>query len=352
LPVIVPRLRREARRARARVRRALWPATQASVAAGLSWYVAHNLLGHPQPFFAPVAALIAVGTVNVQRGQRSLQMAAGVLLGIGVGEPFASLLGVEAYTIAIVAFVTLTIAVGLSVGVFGNGMMFVNQAGASAVLVVALHRTGTGGERLLDAVVGGGVAVLIAVVLFPFEPLGLIRRTEQDLLRTLSTRLAELGDLLERDSPPSQGWIVSTSRSVNQAIARLAQARRDARNAARIAPRRWSAREAVARERARTHNTDLLANTTLNVLRIAADGLAFGETALAENRTGVRALARSLARLAESPQPWPVPLVEQTRADVSRALAAIEPHATPRTPLVASLLREAERDLLLVLAGS
>jgi len=44
------------RRARRRVADAGWSIVQTPVAAALAWYIAHTLLGHPQPFFAPVAA--------------------------------------------------------------------------------------------------------------------------------------------------------------------------------------------------------------------------------------------------------------------------------------------------------
>ena len=44
---------------------ALWASrlaiAQTSIAAGLAWFVAHTLLGHCGAFFAPVAAVIALG---------------------------------------------------------------------------------------------------------------------------------------------------------------------------------------------------------------------------------------------------------------------------------------------------
>ncbi|MDQ6731819.1 MAG: hypothetical protein M3022_16410, partial [Actinomycetota bacterium] len=30
----------------------LWPVAHSALAAALAWYLAHGLLGHPQPFFA------------------------------------------------------------------------------------------------------------------------------------------------------------------------------------------------------------------------------------------------------------------------------------------------------------
>src|SRR5437588_500054 len=41
------------------------PIAQSGLAAGLAWYVAHDLIGHPNAFFAPIAALIALAVVVV-----------------------------------------------------------------------------------------------------------------------------------------------------------------------------------------------------------------------------------------------------------------------------------------------
>jgi uncharacterized membrane protein YgaE (UPF0421/DUF939 family) len=103
-------------------------------------------------------------------------MVIGVLLGIGVAELLQPLIGHSTVAIAAVVLVTLIVAVGVGIGFVGEGMMFVNQAAASAILVVVLHRAGTGGERATDALVGGAVALVIGVGLFPVEPLRLLWR--------------------------------------------------------------------------------------------------------------------------------------------------------------------------------
>jgi uncharacterized membrane protein YgaE (UPF0421/DUF939 family) len=37
-----------------------WTIVEAPVAAGLAWYIAHTLLGHHDPFFAPCAAALSL----------------------------------------------------------------------------------------------------------------------------------------------------------------------------------------------------------------------------------------------------------------------------------------------------
>jgi uncharacterized membrane protein YgaE (UPF0421/DUF939 family) len=75
---------------RARVRRALWPVAQTAVAAGLAYFIAHSLVGHVQPFFAPIATTVSMSTTTDLRAQRAVQLFAGVLLGIGIGAGVAA----------------------------------------------------------------------------------------------------------------------------------------------------------------------------------------------------------------------------------------------------------------------
>ena len=44
-----------------RLRQRWWPVVEATVAATVAWILAARLVGHPQPFFAPAAALIVLG---------------------------------------------------------------------------------------------------------------------------------------------------------------------------------------------------------------------------------------------------------------------------------------------------
>jgi uncharacterized membrane protein YgaE (UPF0421/DUF939 family) len=109
-----------------RVRASVWPLALASVSAALAWLIAHRLLGHPQPFFAPIAAAIALSTSRIQRSRRIAQMVTGVLLGIGVGEVLVAILGTSTTSLGVIVLVTLAAAVISGVGFFGEGMMFAN----------------------------------------------------------------------------------------------------------------------------------------------------------------------------------------------------------------------------------
>ena len=127
---------------RERLRASAWAAAQAALAAALAWFVAHQLLGHPQPFFAPIAAAVAMSTSYFgRRGRRAVQMVIGVLLGIVIAEAMLALLGSGTVALGVTVLVTMLVALVVGAGFVGEGPMFVNQAAGSAILVVAYSGT-------------------------------------------------------------------------------------------------------------------------------------------------------------------------------------------------------------------
>ena len=63
-----------------------WQIGQCAVAAGVAWLVAADLLGHPTPFFAPVAAVVALGTSYGQRLRRVAEVTIGVAVGVFLAD--------------------------------------------------------------------------------------------------------------------------------------------------------------------------------------------------------------------------------------------------------------------------
>jgi uncharacterized membrane protein YgaE (UPF0421/DUF939 family) len=341
--------RDQASDAHGRLRAALWPAVQAAAAAGLAWLVAHDLLGHAQPFFAPIAAAIALSTSGVRRGRRILQMVGGVMLGIGIGEAASAVLGTSATAVAIVVLATMAAALLAGVGFFSEGMMFVNQSTASAILVVALHKHGTGAERLVDALVGGAVAGIIGVGLFPADPLRVLRDAEHELLRSLAGALDRVGDLLRQGIRAQPDWTLAAAQDIHSQLGGLATARMTARANVRVAPRRWHLRTAVAVEDERISSLDLLANAVLSLFRLATDALDEDDATVSGLGSSVAGLAEVLGILAKEPQPWPPKLCLEVSARVSATIEAVGSHGASRAPVIASLVRATGRDVLNVL---
>jgi uncharacterized membrane protein YgaE (UPF0421/DUF939 family) len=307
------------------------------------------VLGHSQPFFAPIAAAIALSTSQVQRFRRSLQMVAGVLLGIGLGEGLQAVLGTGTGALGVIVFITLLVSIAAGAGFFGEGMMFPNQAAASAILVVTLHRQGTGSERAVDALVGGAVALVLGVGILPAEPLSILRNAERSVIRTLADTLESVAEMLSRDELPEEDWTLRRGYELHQRLAELARARATARANVRIAPRRWRLRLAVDAEVTRTAQLDLLANAVLSLVRATTVMSAAGEPVPVELREQVVRLAGALRRLAEARQPWDRPLVSEIVATARDAAEHPAGRPAGRGDVVAAILRATAADLIRVI---
>lgn len=113
--------------------------------------MAHTVLGHPQPFFAPIAALAALAVNVGERGQRATGMVVGVGVGVLVAEVALYVAAASPLTVGLVVLTAMLVTRALTSSIIG-----VVQGGASAVFVLALQGGTPGSERLLDALVGGG----------------------------------------------------------------------------------------------------------------------------------------------------------------------------------------------------
>jgi uncharacterized membrane protein YgaE (UPF0421/DUF939 family) len=338
-------------RAERRVRRALWPAAHAALAAALAWLIARRVLGHAQPFFAPIAAAIALSTSHMQRSRRIVQMVIGVLLGILVGELGSALLGTSTVALGVIVLATMLLAVMLGAGFVGEGMMFVNQSAASAILVVAVHGHGIGGERGLDALVGGAVALVVGVILFPAAPLPRLREAEQAVLRSLRSALDEVMALLRSGEQAQSDWTLATGYEIHEQLARLAQARMTARANVRIAPRRWHLRPVVDAEDRRIARLDLLANSMLSLVRAVTGALDDHESLPAALQDQIASFATAIGLLTDTPQPWPESITHDTIEIAKRAIEQASAQRVDRTPVIASILRAGARDLLELTQG-
>lgn len=158
--------RRSLKQRRARLRSKAWLIGQSAVAAGAAWWLAQQLLGHPQPYFAPVVALVSLGTTYGQRLRRVAEMTVGVALGVFLGDVYTHFLGRGAWQITVMVAVAITLAVLLDAS-----PLLINQAAVqSLVVVTVLPNSGVAFSRWEDALVGGAVA-LVAATVVPRAPL-------------------------------------------------------------------------------------------------------------------------------------------------------------------------------------
>ncbi len=64
-----------------------------TLAATLAWLIATRIMQHHIPFFAPIAAVVALNTTLGQRGSNAIRLLVGVGMGIVVSEFALWLLG-------------------------------------------------------------------------------------------------------------------------------------------------------------------------------------------------------------------------------------------------------------------
>lgn len=251
-----------------RLRTVLWPITQTSVAAALAWYVTHDLLHHQQPFFAPISAVVCMSASNVLRARRATQMMVGVALGIAVGGGAEGFFGAGRIGIGVAVFGALSVAVLVGRGAMGQGLMFANQTAVSALLVVVFSHTGiVVTERLFDSLIGGGLALVFALVLFPADPKRLLGDARAAVLAAARETLVQTGEILKNADMPGPDWTKTVSDNLHQQVGALIEARSTAEVAVRRAPRRWASRGLIREIDAQSAQLGLFASCVLHLAR-------------------------------------------------------------------------------------
>jgi uncharacterized membrane protein YgaE (UPF0421/DUF939 family) len=307
------------RRARANLSRGtVGQFVQAAVAAGISWELALQLPNHGQPFFAPIAAAIALGAERGTRGRQAIRMMTGVSVGIVIGAAVLAVAGAGWWQIVVGTLVAFLVTTGA-----GATQMVRNQAAASAILIVALHRPGShlALQRLEDALIGGAVAVVIARFLLPIDPLPLVRDEARNLREQLAAALDEAaqaladGDREQADKAVERIWSIDDHA--------LAQSLLTARDVTRAAPRRRPMRRRVEKL------GDLYRELEASVY-------------------DAHAIATGVVRLASADEPAPPEAVAAIEA-AAGAVKAIEPaearHSAGAAHEAARRLREADSSL-------
>ena len=272
-------LRGAIRRRVRRVRGDLWGILQTTVAAGAAWFLA-NLL-HPQPFFAPAAAVIAMGVSRGGRTVRAVELVVGVAVGIVVADVLVRWLG--ANTLVLMLVVGLSMAAAL---LFGAGQILVNQAAISGILVVATLQPGSSPSpaRALDALIGGAVALLVGQVLFPRDPVRAMATAARPVVSDLAVALRALAEALRDGDEERARRALEIARSTDDDLAHFFDAVSLARETFTLRAPRKRTRERVPlyAEAAQqmdyaVRNTRVLARRALSAIR--RHGRAPGELA-------------------------------------------------------------------------
>ncbi|WP_280447197.1 FUSC family protein [Nocardia cyriacigeorgica] len=246
-----------------RLRLSALPILQCSLGAALAWFVAHYLIGHTQPFFAPTAAVVSIGISFGARLKRSVELVVGVAVGIGIGDVFISQVGTGVWQIALVVGVAMSLAVFLD-----GGTIIAMQAAGSAVLVATLLPPAAGGgfSRMIDALVGGLVGVVV-VAAIPLHPVRRAREQAAEILGVMGKSLIDgAAGLLEQDADKVHNALTAV-RATQAQLDSLRKTLEGGREISRISPLYWNSRKRLERIRATADPLDNAIRNTRVLLR-------------------------------------------------------------------------------------
>lgn len=215
----------------ARVRSSWALILQASLAAGLAYGIGRYVFGHEAPFFAPVAAWLALGFSRDRSMRRVAELAVGVAIGVAVGDLVVHVIGSGLWQMAVV------LAGSALVGRFlDRGPLLTTQAGVQAIVIVGLPQLGGGPfGRWIDALVGGVVALAFAL-LTPTDPRRHPRTLAQAAVQELATVLHGLARGLRTRSVEDVEAALLTGRASQPALDEWRDSARAAAELVRLAP--------------------------------------------------------------------------------------------------------------------
>lgn len=336
--------RRAAERALGRFRAGIWPVVQTALAATLAWSAAAFVLGHEQPFVAAIAAVISVGAVAGQ----TLRRAAEWILGVAVGIAVADLIMLAIGTGPIQTGVMVGLAISVALLIRG-GIMFWTEAGVSALLVSGLDPTthGVSPDRFLEALVGGGVALIVSATI-PSNPSLRARQAARPVLEDLATVLRDVAAaLIGGDLALAQGAL-SDARRVDVPVARLREELDGGYQIAHYAPPRMRhlgrlGYYAVAADQLdlAVRNTRVLARAAVTLVR--DKGAAPG--GLVEAILGLALAVEALAGYLEQPD-HPLDIREFALEAAGEATAVLETCNDLETSALVAQIRSTATDLL------
>ena len=242
-----------------------WPLLQGTGAATAAWLIARYVLDHPEPFFAPIAALVALNTAFGERGRNAVRLLQGVIVGILVGELTLLSVGGGYGSLALATLAATVLARASSVS-----RIAVAQAAVSAILVVALADADAGVDRLMDALVGAGVALVFSQLLFSPEPIRLLRRAERAALAVMADGLSSTANALGGDDDELAERAIAGLRDLRDDLSELGRVRRASTRVARRSLVWRSRLEPVVQEKENAGHLDLLGGSCLLLARTAA----------------------------------------------------------------------------------
>jgi uncharacterized membrane protein YgaE (UPF0421/DUF939 family) len=243
-----------------------WPIAQCAIAAMLAWWIADELLDHPRPFFAPVAAVVCLGVSNSARLRRVGELGAGVTIGVGIADLLVREIGNGWWQIGLVVLLAMATA-----QLFGGGNLVTAQSAVQAIFLAALPQTPGGGlYRWEDALTGASCALLIAAFL-PGNPARTVRPQAQLMISELAAVVADAAYALRVGEAELADRALDRARGTQVDVNRWTEALSGGEEITRVSPLRRRHRDDLVRYRQGLIGVDRAArNMRVAIRRIAS----------------------------------------------------------------------------------
>ncbi len=238
---------------------------QSALSAGAAWLLAQNVFGHETPFFAPVAAVVSLGTSFSQRHRRVAEVTMGVAIGVFVADLLVLLLGNGFLQMSLIVALAMSTALLLDAG-----GLFVTQAAVQSIVVASLvPAPGQALVRWTDALIGGAVA-LAAATIVPAAPLRRPRDQAARVVTKVAFLLRGASRAIEDRDVEATVALLRDARQTDVLVDELKVAADEGASVVRSSPFRFRHRGSVRKVGELVEPLDLaLRNTRVLVRRVA-----------------------------------------------------------------------------------
>ena len=325
------------------MRSSLRPVLQTAAAAVIAWYLAILVLPDPRPAFASIAAVIALGASYGQRGSRAIQLSLGVVIGIAVADLVVQVIGTGGLQIGVMVLLAMTAARAV-----GGGELLVSEAAVSAILLVTLDPSASDGfspNRMLEALIGGGVSLAVASLFFPPDPELEVGRAAQTVFTGLAHALGAIATAFDRGDAGLAEDALAEARALDSHVRELDEAISRANETIRLTPQRRPLRSQLERYARTSGQLDLAVRDTRVLARYAVRAVRSHDPISPELPSAARELELSIWELAGAFDHPSRSETARNHAIAAGALAAHPGDATPVTMQVFGQVRSVAVDL-------
>ncbi len=318
-----------------------------ALSTSLAYFIATELFGHSQAFFAPIAAIIVTNAGVGLRSRTLYELVFGVSIGVLVGELLILTIGRGVWQLSLVAVLTGAVAVFL-----GLKGLALTQATNSAVLLAAVVPLAGAGNpavtRFLDATIGG-VCGLAMILLVPRNPVRDIGVEVQELLRRLGALLTDVAEGLRTGDPARADAALEEARLLQPDLENVRSTAANVSEIARMSPMRWTQRGHVSLYVGTIGHIDNAVRDARVLARRTAAMLRHHERPPEAMADAVDSLARAVGIFADDlAEQADFEEAQQALIDAARTAVTSLPGAlTLNTAAVSAQVRSLSADLLL-----